>query len=44
MQSKTDKLFYYDKFKKKPKHNTDGLVNCLRQPGQLHLDEKHFTI
>ena len=25
------------------KPNTDGLVNCLRQPGHLHLDEKHFT-
>ena len=24
-------------------HNTDGLVNCLLQPGHLHLDEKHFT-
>ena len=27
-----------------PKHNTDGaIVNCLRQAGQLHYDEKIYA-
>ena len=29
-------LVHLDSFKINPTYNSDGLINCLRQPGQLH--------
>jgi hypothetical protein len=33
-----------DSFNLPRKHNTDGMLNCLRQPGQLHHDTKTIRV
>ena len=43
-QSYDETVFWHrDSFKISPKPNTDGMGNCLRQPGQLRHDEKTYA-
>ena len=37
-------LVHHDSFKTNPTYNTDGLINCLRQPGQPHYQHPKFMV